>query len=413
MIWLDLSPAHVVYERRGCCMDNETKNEVSEPVGNEGIVYQNKDITSKYFADEYKETLFKAYGLELPDIVRMEPTELPTVEVNDMMMDNLFLLTDGSYAIVDYESKYSEENKVKYLGYIARVFKRVYNQSKTIPKLRMIVVYTADVKKGTTRAVLDLGANKLTLTEAFLSEMNANQILKECDTAIRAGEDLTPIQKLRLMLCALSEKGKEAKRKALRRVIDLTREIPDEIEQKQILSGMIAFSDKIISREDAEEIRRMLNMTKVGRIIYEEQMEAVNTAVNKKSEDIATNLIIDGASLESVSRNTGLEMSVVEELAKKVAEKKEAANRIGISPPAYLRYEAGDRTPSAQMIKEIARAMNTSVDFLVGDTDNPATTIIEIDKNTDNVLFQIVEICVNMDVNQQKRVLTHIKNYHW
>ena len=63
--------------------------------------------------EEYKNTLFKVFGLNLPDIVRVEPMELPTVEVNDMAMDHLFLLTDGSYAIIDYESDYSEEKKVK------------------------------------------------------------------------------------------------------------------------------------------------------------------------------------------------------------------------------------------------------------------------------------------------------------
>ena len=84
-------------------MNDETKSN-KELYSHGGVAYQNKDITSKYFADEYKDTLFKAYGLDLPDIVRMEPTELPTVEVNDMAVDNLFLLEDGSYAIVDYES---------------------------------------------------------------------------------------------------------------------------------------------------------------------------------------------------------------------------------------------------------------------------------------------------------------------
>ena len=99
-------------------MNNGTKTHI-ELCSHEGVAYQNKDITSKYFADEYKDTLFKAYGLELPRIVRMEPTELPVVEVNDMAVDNLFLLEDGSYAIVDYESEYNEENKIKYLGYMS------------------------------------------------------------------------------------------------------------------------------------------------------------------------------------------------------------------------------------------------------------------------------------------------------
>ncbi|MBR4574873.1 MAG: hypothetical protein IKO16_08170 [Lachnospiraceae bacterium] len=90
------------------------------------------------------------------------------------------------------------------------------------------------------------------LTEAFLSELDATSILAECKEEIEKGSNLQAIQKLRLMLCPLSEKGKEAKRIALRAVIDLAKDLIDEDEQRQILAGMIAFSDKIISRDDEE-----------------------------------------------------------------------------------------------------------------------------------------------------------------
>ncbi len=207
---------------------------------------------------------------------------------------------------------------IKYLGYIARVFKRVYNQTKKIPNIRLIIVYTADVKKGSTKRLLDLGADKLKLTEAFLSEMNAESILTECEKTITNGEKLQPIQKLRLMLCPLSQKGKDAKRDALRRVVNLVRTIEDAGEQKQILTGMIAFTDKIISQEDAEEIRRILNMTKVGRLIYEEQ----ERAIHEDREKIAENLINKNYPIEDISSATGLELSVVEKLAVKISEQK-------------------------------------------------------------------------------------------
>ena len=40
----------------------------------------------------------------------------------------------------------------------------------------------------------------------------------------------------------------------------------------------------------------------------------------------------------------------------------EAAELIGITQPAYQRYEAGVRTPSIQVAKEIAKAFNVSTD---------------------------------------------------
>lgn len=40
---------------------------------------------------------------------------------------------------------------------------------------------------------------------------------------------------------------------------------------RRIPAVMIAFSDKMISRDDNEEIRRLMSVTKVGQFIYREQ----------------------------------------------------------------------------------------------------------------------------------------------
>ncbi len=309
----------------------EEKNIIPDDSGGiSGVAYQNKDISSKHFAEEFKDTFFKVYGLDLPDIVRTEPTELPAVEVSDMAMDNFYYLSDGSYAIVDYESRYSEENKVKYLNYVARVLKRLYNKNKLIPKIRIVIVYTADVTKGSTVPVLDMGDEKLNLTEAFLSDLNAEEILVYSEQKVSSGAELTDEEKLRLMLCPLAVKGKPAKIDMIHRVIMLVKQMEDVDDQRKILSGMLAFCDKVICREDIEEIRRIIKMTQFERFIYEEKMEAVNKAkeetekeaTDKTSRAIAANFLSDGLDIESVSRNTGLELSVVQEMARKLEEQK-------------------------------------------------------------------------------------------
>ena len=86
------------------------------------ISWQNKDVTSKLLAERLKEKSFGVYGLDIPKIIQVLPTNLPEIWANELKIDNLFLLEDGTLAIVDYESTYNEENKVKYLQYISRVF---------------------------------------------------------------------------------------------------------------------------------------------------------------------------------------------------------------------------------------------------------------------------------------------------
>lgn len=92
--------------------------------------------------------------------------------------------------------------------------------------------------------------------------------------------------------------------------------------------------------------------------------------------------------------------------------KQEAARRIGISQPAYLRYESGDRKPSLQTTKEIARVLNTSVDYLVGNSADNNPTLIEISKDDNSELFRIVELCSQMDEAHQKKIISYINKFN-
>ena len=43
-------------------------------------------------ADEFKGKTFAVYGIDVPEIVDVRPTNLPAVEANELRLDNLFLL---------------------------------------------------------------------------------------------------------------------------------------------------------------------------------------------------------------------------------------------------------------------------------------------------------------------------------
>ena len=49
---------------------------------------------------------FAVYGIDLPKIRELLSTDLPKIAANEKSIDNLSLLEDGTYAIVDYESVY-------------------------------------------------------------------------------------------------------------------------------------------------------------------------------------------------------------------------------------------------------------------------------------------------------------------
>ena len=78
--------------------------------------------------------------------------------------------------------------------------------------------------------------------------------------------------------------------------------------QAFLLSGLLVFTDKVIRKDDSEEIRRYLGMTKIGKIIQEEIQQAVDESVawtkretrKKTSLDIAKRMLETGVSTEKI-----------------------------------------------------------------------------------------------------------------
>lgn len=111
------------------------------------IAYQNKDITSKMFAEQLKGKSLQVYGVDTGRIRAVLPTNIPAVKANELRLDNLLKLEDGTVALVDYESEYKRESKGKYLNYLSGIVNRYEKEGRICPNLRMIVVYTRDIRR--------------------------------------------------------------------------------------------------------------------------------------------------------------------------------------------------------------------------------------------------------------------------
>ncbi len=284
----------------------------------EGISYQNKDIEFKLMSETYKEKSFEAYGLKLPKIKEVLPTNLPAVSANEMRIDNLFLLEDDTVAIVDYESEDKTSNRVKYINYIGRIMQRYDSQGIRIPELRMIVIYTGDVE--TAKDTWEIPCLTLKMEQVFIHSLPDAEIYQSVKKKLENNETLSEKELMQLIILPLAKKGKEAKQKMIEQVVDLAKQIEDENTQAFVITGILVSSDKFIDRDYAKSVRRYLSMTKVFQILEEEKQEAINLAEKegqRKSQlQIAENLIKAGADILMVMKGTGLTKEEIEEIKK-------------------------------------------------------------------------------------------------
>lgn len=277
----------------------------------EGIVYQNKDIEFKLLSETYKNKSFEAYGLNLPRIKAVLPTNLPAVSVNEKRMDNLFLLEDDTLAIVDYESENKVTNRIKYVNYIGRVMEKYYQEEHKIPNIRMIVIYTGDVIHA--EPIFEIKCMSLRMEQVFVRNLHTEEIYQTVTAKLDNGEELTEQELMRLIILPLAEKGNNAKQERIKQVIELSKRIENS-QQNFVLSGLLAASDKFISRAYAEDIRRHLKMTKVYQLFEEDKQEAVKEAEREKDKKYVIKLLRKDMDIEDIMEITELPREEIEQI---------------------------------------------------------------------------------------------------
>lgn len=265
----------------------------------EGIAYHNKDILFKILGQTYKEKSFAAYGINLPPIRELLPTNLPKISANEKDIDNLFLLEDGTYAIVDYESEFKKLNKIKYLNYIARVMEKYYPEEDYF-QLRLIVIYTGDVKSA--ESVFETNCITLRTEQAFLSHIDGEAVYDTIRQKVHSSVLLEDDDLMKLVILPLTVPGSEGKHKMLEKVVDLAEQITDKEQRIFTLSGVIVASDKFINRKYLDRIKRRINMTQLGQLYEKEKIEYGN----QKTREMALKMLRRDISIVDIMEVTGL-----------------------------------------------------------------------------------------------------------
>lgn len=91
---------------------------------------------------------------------------------------------------------------------------------------------------------------------------------------------------MQLIILPLTVRETDTQQALLKKAIHLAKELTNEYQQVFALSGIVTFSDKIIDKEYAANIRRWIQMTKVGRIIEMEKEEAVKRATQEMQKQL-------------------------------------------------------------------------------------------------------------------------------
>lgn len=281
----------------------------------EGISYQNKDILFKSLSELYEDVTLDVFGLNgFPKIKRLLPNYFPEVTADEKRSDTVFQLEDGSILLLEYESNTRfVENYLKYIGYAHRISKRSFQKEKEIKKIRIVVFYTSNVTKVNER--LDIGDLIIMSKTILLSEYNGDAIMEKLTKKIAVGEPFTHEELFKLSVLPLMHSMKH-RNDLIHDSIELAKQIQNEYEQIQVISGILTATDKFIDDEYARKVKEWLKMTKVGRAFEEEKLEAVEKAKKEQATKTAKSLL-GVLPPKLIAEATGIEIEEVEKLKEK------------------------------------------------------------------------------------------------
>lgn len=158
------------------------------------------------------------------------------------------------------------ENNLKYLNYIVRILGRY--KKEPLRKIRMIVIYTADVE--TAPEEFSAGCITLRLEQAFLSQIESESTRKELAGKLEKEIPLSDDELMKLIVLPLTYKGAKQKKWAVKEAVRMAGQILDTEKKMFVLSGILIFADKIIDATTAKYIKEAIRMTQVAELLLEE-----------------------------------------------------------------------------------------------------------------------------------------------
>lgn len=235
----------------------------------------------------------------------------------------------------------------------------------------MIVIYTADVEPREVTKEYDMGALQMEIQPAFLSEMDSREIMERLQAKVNAGEHLTDEEMMEFIILPLTYRGDRQKKQAIKEVLELARMIREDEVQRFVLSGILVFTDKVIDKEDREEIGRRLMMTQVEEYIWEQhkkifdkqlaEMEEEHRKREEEHRKREKELKVGNAKKAKITRELRAEIKKVrveKEVAKAESEKARAEKENAIV--AFVRDKIEDEVAKECIVEKLMRFYHLS-----------------------------------------------------
>lgn len=221
---------------------------------------KHEDAILKMGFDYFRDTILKILGINY-DFVESGITELVELTIHSLYMDFTFLTTGGFYIHIEFQTTDSGKKDLRRF----RAYESVLSH-KTGKNVITYVIYSGGIKHAVTK--MNCGVNEYQVIPIYLSDKDADTVLKRLEKKKQNGELFTEEDFAMLALTPLMSSKKERKDVILES-LKLSK-TEKSITAEKTMAMLYTLADKFLEGKELEEIKEAVAMTRIGQMIFDD-----------------------------------------------------------------------------------------------------------------------------------------------
>ena len=221
---------------------------------------KHEDAILKMGFDYFRDVILKILGINY-DFVESGITELVELTIHSLYMDFTFLTTGGFYIHIEFQTTDSGKKDLRRF----RAYESVLSH-KTGKNVITYVIYSGGIKHAVTK--MNCGVNEYQVIPIYLSDKDADTVLKRLEKKKQNGELFTEEDFAMLALTPLMSSKKERKDVILES-LKLSK-TEKSITAEKTMAMLYTLADKFLEGKELEEIKEAVAMTRIGQMIFDD-----------------------------------------------------------------------------------------------------------------------------------------------
>ncbi len=284
------------------------------------------DIVQRFMAEKMVGQFpLKALSYESAKVKEVLSTDLPDVTTKDDKADTLYLLEDGTFLHVEYQTTVKKHDSFRFAGYVMALYNKFIDDKRFSTFIfKSVVIYAPHIKRGSVNAIFDIGAMYYHYDPIFLNEIQQEESYIHIIDKIRQNPNvkLTDEEKMIILYKPLFNSSKEEIESDAILVVRDIQEIADELEKAKLTGTLFVLVKKYLSEQGQKRIWEALKQMDIVKEEIQEQFKQWHYERRKEEmKELLIEAIKEGDSqkfIERLIKKGDFSKSEVEEIYREI-----------------------------------------------------------------------------------------------